>query len=160
MPARIIGIGQPMAGDDAAGLAAIRMLRERGVPQGIDLTEVAEPSALVPMLIDGADPVILIDAVVDAGSPGRILRIVPGKAKLARARLLSTHGLGVLEAVKLARTLHPDSIAPRIAIIGITISRPTCYSESLSPAVARAARRAAAQALRLARSPARTTRAG
>lgn len=155
MRARIIGIGQPMAGDDAAGIAAIAAIRAMGAPPQTELAEIVEPTALVSLLSDGADLVIAIDAAVDAGRSGRIVTIPPGKPNQRRGRLLSTHGLGVLDAIELAHMLHPDSIAKRIAVIGITISRKNRRGENLSPAVARAVRKAAAHAIALVRAHAR-----
>lgn len=158
MPARIIGIGQAIAGDDAAGIAAIGAIREMGAPPATDLAEVIEPTALVPMLTDGADPVVLIDAVVGRGRPGTIVRVNPGKNAGRGARLLSTHGLGVLDAIELARILHPESAAKHIVVLGITISRTNRKGETLSPAVLKAVRTAAVEAIALARNPAQKRR--
>lgn len=157
MAARIIGIGQPMAGDDGAGIAAIAAIRQIGPPPATELAEVIEPTAIVPLLSDGADPVILIDAALHSGPAGTIVDLVPGKPARRRGRLLSTHGIGVLDAIELARMLHPQSIAKRIVVIGITISRDHRRGENLSPAVAKAVGEAAAHAIALVQKPPRKT---
>jgi hydrogenase maturation protease len=149
MAARIIGIGQAVAGDDGVGIAVIRKLRETGVPADIEMIEAAEPSAMIPYLIDGADPIILVDAVVGAGAPGRLLHLEPGASQLRKGKMLSTHGVGVIEAIELAGQLGAAN--SRIVILGITIDRPARYGEALSPAVAAAVARAADEALRIAR---------
>lgn len=138
-----------MAGDDGAGIAVARRIREMPLPAGVEVSEVAEPTALVALLTDGANPVVLIDAVVDGGKPGRVLHLAPG-AHARRARLLSSHGVGVLQAIDIARTLDPDRLARRIEVIAITIARPARAGEALSPDVARAVEKAAAEALKVA----------
>ncbi len=147
--ARIIGIGQAAAGDDGAGIAMVRRLQELGVPGGIELLEAAEPSALIPWLLEGAETVVLVDAVVGGGPFGQVIFLEPGEHPPAKGRLLSTHGLGVMEAIELARTIGPQA-ARRIVVVGITIGQPTRYGEGLSPAVADAVGRAAGEALRIA----------
>ena len=118
MAARIIGVGQQWAGDDGVGLAVIRKLRERG--SGIDLVELDEPSRLIDLLIDGADPVVLVDALLDGGPAGRVVQIDSRRDPLC-GHLLSTHGVGVMDAIELARITHPDRVASHIHIVGITI---------------------------------------
>ena len=149
MAARIIGIGQAMAGDDGAGIAVVRRLCEMPSADGVEVMEIAEPSALVPLLTDGASPVVLIDAMVDGGEPGRIVHLRSG-AGAGRSRLLSSHGIGVQQAIDLAMTLNPDDFAQRVEIVAITIARPAAYGTGLSPEVARAVEQAAIEALRLA----------
>jgi hydrogenase maturation protease len=65
--------------------------------------------------------------------------------------LLTTHGVGVLEAVRLARRLSPETVARHVHVVGVTIERPRRYGEGLSAAVGAAVERAAETALRLAR---------
>lgn len=149
MPARIIGIGQPMAGDDGVGVAIARRVREICERTDVEIIELSEPSALVPLLIDGANPVVLIDALVGGGEPGDVLHFAP-KAGWRSARLLSSHGVGVRDAIELAKILEPAAASHNIDIVAVTIVRPDHYCESLSPAVAAAIDKAAALALRLA----------
>jgi hydrogenase maturation protease len=149
LAARIIGIGQPMAGDDGVGIAVADFIGSRTDCADIEVVRIAEPSRLVSMLTDGADPVILIDAVLDAGKVGRVVVLDPqGRPK---AKLLSTHGVGVREAIALARTLEPQQVASRIAIVGVTIGRVRRSGEKLSDEIAAAVPKAAEQALKLAR---------
>jgi hydrogenase maturation protease len=140
-----------MAGDDGVGIAAARRARDICELRDVEVTEIAEPSALVPLLIDGTSPVVLIDAVVGGGEPGQVLHadLDPGRPSL---RLLSCHGIGVREAIALAKTLQPESVAEKIEIVAVTIPPPSRYSEMLSPEVAAAIDSAASLALRLAAS--------
>ena len=142
MRPRVIGIGQPAAGDDGVGIAVLRYLRAQAGLSGADLVEAAEPSALIPWL-EGADPVILVDAVLGGGAPGTVLRLTPESAAASAVQPLSTHGMGVVQAVELARALAPEAVATRIWIVGVCIAQPERYAHALSPAVEQAVPHAA-----------------
>ncbi|HYA35450.1 MAG TPA: hydrogenase maturation protease [Candidatus Binataceae bacterium] len=148
--ARIIGVGNPMAGDDGVGIEVVRAIARTGANDGVDLSELADPSRLVELLTDGADPVVIIDALLDSHSPGRVMRISQSSAK--DERLLSTHGLGIFEAIELARATYPDRIAPHIEIVAIAVSGANRTGAALSPEIAALVPHAAREALRLARS--------
>jgi hydrogenase maturation protease len=152
MRARVIGIGQPAAGDDGVGIAVLRRLEGRALRDGIELVHAAEPSALIPLL-GGVDRVVLVDAVLAGGAPGRVLALTPGDVAASGASLLSTHGVDVTTAIALARAT--EDTLPEILIVGITIGRAERYRHELTPGVAAAVPAAADLVLRLLE-PART----
>jgi hydrogenase maturation protease len=141
LAARVIGIGQTAAGDDGVGIAVVQHLRAQGRVAGAELMEVAEPSALVPAL-EGADPVILVDAVL-GGTPGDVVELTPESLAGSGIQPLSTHGLGVAQAIELARTLAPRTLARCIWIVGVCIAPPAPYTHGLTAPVAAAVPRAA-----------------
>ena len=60
---RVIACGTPDAGDDAAGLAAVRAVgRELAAIPGVEVVESASPLDVV-HLLEGADAVVVVDAV-------------------------------------------------------------------------------------------------
>jgi hydrogenase maturation protease len=148
LTARIVGIGQEWAGDDGVGIAVIAWLRRARAP--VDLVETAEPTQLINLVIDGADPVVLVDAIIDDGTAGRVMLLDAHRAGRYTTRLLSTHGIGVMEAIELARIVHPDRLAKRICIVGITVQSTGRAGRGLSAAVENAVPRAAAHALKFA----------
>lgn len=138
MSAIVVGIGQDAAGDDGVGLAVARVLADRGVP----VRQSADASVLIPLLGAGRR-VVIVDAVVGGGVAGTVLRLDPAELAAGPAPL-SSHGLGVAEALELARTLHGEAAARRVAIIGIAIDRPApAAALGLSAAVAAAVEPAA-----------------
>ena len=151
MRARIVGIGQETAGDDGVGLAVARALREYAADMDIDVQEIAEPSRLIPLL-ETHVPVVIVDAVVGrdrsaAGTgepaesrvglqqPGDVVVREPEGFEIKGAVPLSTHGIGVIEAIGLARTLSGAAVSPDIRIVGILIELPEPYRQALSPPV-------------------------
>jgi hydrogenase maturation protease len=143
----IVGIGQLAAGDDGVGLAVARVLAARGLP----VRETADASILL-ALLEAGHRVVVVDAVAGGGPPGSVLQLDtaalgPGAQGPA---LLSSHGLGVAEAIALARMLYGDRAVANLAIVGIAIDRPAVHAIGLSAPVAEAIGPAAALAATLA----------
>ncbi len=112
-----VGIGNPLRGDDAAGLLAARALRKRGLA-GVEVLELeGEPVDLIEAW-DGAEAVVVADAVSSGGEPGELHRIDASEGPLPAALAgASTHAMGLAEAVELARAL--DRLPPRLVVFGI-----------------------------------------
>jgi len=141
----VVGIGQLAAGDDGVGLAVARVLAARGV----ETRESADASVLL-SLLEAGRRVVLVDAVAGAGAPGSVLQLDVG-ALASGPTPLSSHGIGVAEALELARTLYGAQSVARVEIVGVAITRPGGASSfGLSPAVAAAVEPAAALAASLA----------
>jgi hydrogenase maturation protease len=147
LAARIIGVGNAWAGDDGAGPAVIRALRK--LDGSCDLAEVDDPAQLIELLTDGANPVVVVDAVADDGPAGRVVLIDPERHNPLSEHLLSTHGVGVMDAIELAQITHPNRVARRIFVVGITVQPISCKGSGLSPVVQAAVQPAARQALGL-----------
>jgi hydrogenase maturation protease len=131
----VLGIGNAWQGDDAAGLAAARRLRERA-PEGVDVRELeGEPVSIVDAL-DGATEAFLVDAVRSGAEPGTVHRLdVTNEPVPATLSAASTHTLGVGEAVELARAL--GRLPGRVVLYGIE-AESIAAGDELTPAVARA----------------------
>jgi hydrogenase maturation protease len=109
----VIGVGSAH-GDDAAGLRVIDALERTGVPGGIALLRCAHPLELLDAM-SGARAAIVIDAARAGAAPGT-LRALPWES-LVREPAVSTHGLGVAQALALAQAL--DRMPPHVEIIAI-----------------------------------------
>lgn len=133
---RVIGIGHALAGDDGVGPEVLRALKALGVA-GAELHDLPDPTGLVFLLAtDGL--VILVDAVVGT-EPGLVMEIDPEDLQGLGPRPLSSHGLGVVEAIALARALSPAAITERLRIVGIGIDGSlACARQGLSLKVAAA----------------------
>jgi len=139
----VLGIGQAMAGDDGVGVAVARRLAARGIAA----RESTDASLLVALLAEGRR-VVLVDAVLGPGEPGDVIRVRP-EWLASEATPLSSHGLGVSQALDLARTLFGEPAARAVEIVGVVVRRPGAVGGGLSPAVAAAVESAAALAASL-----------
>ncbi|WP_310445965.1 hydrogenase maturation protease [Thiobacillus sp.] len=115
---RILGIGSP-SGDDQAGWLTVDALRTAGVQStAVDIQKLDRPGASLVGLLGDADRVILIDAMQSDGAVGHIQHFAVEDWPAYRHGL-SSHGLGVLDALALAREL--GSLPSRIDLYGIEI---------------------------------------
>ncbi len=110
----VIGVGNPDRGDDAAGPLAAERLRAAGV-------DAIAHGGDGPGLIEawqGRDPVYVVDCMKSVAPPGTVRRFDAVAAALPRGAFhVSTHALGLGEAIELARVL--GRLPPRLVVYGI-----------------------------------------
>ena len=140
-PTRVVGVGQRLAGDDGVGREVVDRLRA----QGISATGVDDGAGLLNVLVSGASRVLVIDAVVGGGMPGTV-RVLDRTDLENGPRPVSSHGIGVSEAIELGERFNP---ALEVILIGISIDPPSSLREGLSPKVAAAVDEAAKQVTNL-----------
>ncbi len=144
---KIIGIGQSMRGDDAAGLRAVRLWQEqfqdrRDRPHiEVELAEL--PGIGLLNLIDGVRVVILVDAVRSGSKPGTVSVLSEKQLDAFANGSSSAHGLGVADTLALGRKVLPSQMPEKLILIGIEagdISLGETLSEGVQMAIPEAAR--------------------
>jgi hydrogenase maturation protease len=127
----VIGVGNPYRRDDGVGPAVVDLLRGCGVEVAQSLGETTE----LIELWQGADLAVVVDAVrADPARPGRVHRLtVPA----APATAASSHGLGLGEAIELARVL--DRLPARLVLYAVEVAD-VGHGHGLTPAVSDAAK--------------------
>ena len=143
----VIGVGNPLCGDDGAGQAVIWSLRAAGVPAGVELVETDGDPATLIELWRGREVALVVDAVRSGAAPGSIHRLeLPGMASVPPGT--SSHGLGLAEAVGIAAAL--GRLPRRLIVFGIEAEG--CeLGAALSVPVARTAESVAVQIRRAVR---------
>jgi len=124
-PILLIGIGQSLRGDDAAGLEAVRLWQASYLESTPDVqVEFCElPGLDLLSLLAGTSTAILVDAVVSGAAPGTIhcldreqlAAFIPGSN--------SAHGWGVAETLALGSQVDPQALPGKIILIGIEASQ-------------------------------------
>ena len=122
----VIGYGNPHRGDDAAGPLVARAVR--GVEVHADGVQLIHAWA-------GATRAIVVDAVVSGSPPGTVFHWTADTLPGAVAHPVSSHGLGLAQAIALADQL--DLLPDTLEIIGIEASH---FEGEVSEPVARAIR--------------------
>jgi hydrogenase maturation protease len=131
----VVGIGNPLRGDDGVGPTALAALEARELP-GAQLMAFQGDGLLLLDAWKHADRVILIDAVTSGGKPGAVYRFdALAQTFPAGLSFSSTHAFGVAEAIELARTLK--QLPSSLVIYGIEGKNFT-IGAGLSPEVKRA----------------------
>lgn len=150
----VIGLGNAMRGDDAAGLAVARLVGE-AEPALAALAHEGSPLDLIDVW-EGRERVVLVDAMTCGAEAGSVHRFEldqgPPPAGV-RDRVASTHALGLLEAVEVARAL--GRLPGRLVLYGVqgeSFALGVGLSEAVAAVIPDLARRAIAEARRPARS--------
>ena len=146
----VIGIGNPGRGDDDAGRAVARWLRGQVAPDCRIVEHDGEAASLF-ATFEGAATVCLIDACVSGAPAGTVRRFDAVTAPLPQGAFgLSTHRLGLAEAIELARALGqlPDRCVV-YAIEGLSFRPGAQLSPPVTAAVPLAGRQVLAELLRI-----------
>jgi hydrogenase maturation protease len=117
----VLGIGQSLRGDDAAGLEAVRLWRETYPASAARVcVETCElPGLGLLDLLEGMQAAILVDAVHAPDLPGGLNHLGPDELAAFTPDSQSAHGWGVAETLLLGRSLYPWIVDCRITLIGI-----------------------------------------
>lgn len=113
----VIGVGNCLRGDDAVGLEVALRLRKKAMLEAKILEHQGEVSSLIDAWLN-YEIVILIDATSSSRTPGSITCFNATETPLpAEIFDVSTHSLGVAQAVELARVL--GKLPKKLIVIGI-----------------------------------------
>ena len=116
-PVLVLGIGNPLMGDDGAGVELAHRLQERDYGPLVHVEEGGTQGMTLLPLLEDADTLILLDAVRTGALPGTV--VTRSREELPRhfSRVMSPHQIGmkeVLGAAQLCGTL------PRaITLVGV-----------------------------------------
>lgn len=115
----VLGIGSP-SGDDQAGWL-VGLALENRLPADVKIELLDRPGSALILLLEKADCVILVDAMQGGGKIGDIRHFCQDEWESYRPGLSShsTHGLGVFDALMLARVL--GCLPREITLYGIEI---------------------------------------
>ena len=136
-PAVLVGLGNPVRGDDAVGLrvaeAVASLLAAQPVPGARVVTSTRGGFELIDLL-EGADRAIIVDCLdLPDAVPGRV-RQLSVREVAGAARLVGSHELGLGDAVAFAR-LSGVAMPERIEVFAIEAALEDRIEERLSPEV-------------------------
>jgi hydrogenase maturation protease len=128
----VIGVGNLMRGDDAAGILVAERLGPR-VPDCVEVVSCDEEPSRLMEAWEGAESVLLVDTVSSGAPPGTLHRFDAGdEAVPARTFRSSTHAIGIADTIELARAL--GRLPRRVRVYGIEAAGFATGAE-LTPAV-------------------------
>ncbi len=118
----ILGLGNPLVGDEGIGVRVVEELKKLELPDGVTVVEGGTAGLGLISLMEGYQRVIIVDAADMGHPPGRVVRFTPSEAQFKTAEApLSLHQIGLGEVLALAEALE---VAPaELVIIGIQPSR-------------------------------------
>jgi hydrogenase maturation protease len=132
----VLGLGNVLLGDDGVGAAAVaRLLNRYQAPAGVQVFDGGTLGLSLLPYLEGADTVILVDAIRADQPAGSLVRLDGDQVAPAVATRLSPHQIGVSDLLDGARWL--ERYPTRLVLLGI-VPDSIELNVGLSPAVARA----------------------
>lgn len=130
----VIGVGNPLRGDDAVGLRVAASLRKR-LPPWVTVMEATGEVVSLASCWEGLGRLVIVDAARSGAAPGTVHRFDARRPLPAHFGSLSSHGLGVASAIEMARAL---GTLPREAVVYAIEGERFGLGEDLSPRAAAA----------------------
>lgn len=139
MPAKqtlVLGLGNPLRGDDGLGPAVIRWMQARGLPCGVTAIDGGTRGLDVLLTLAEYRRVFIVDAAGVGRAPGEWLRIAPDLRRLGvETPALSCHAAGLADALALGAAL--GVLPEQVIIFGVQPAR-VDWSPELSAEVRKA----------------------
>ncbi|HEX6315232.1 MAG TPA: HyaD/HybD family hydrogenase maturation endopeptidase [Gemmatimonadaceae bacterium] len=129
----VLGLGNMLMADDGVGLAALaKMQDEWFVPRDVSLVDGGTWGMNLLHIVEGADRLLIFDAIDAGGPPGTLVRLEAGDIPRFLAQKVSPHQIDLREVLALAelRGMLPE----HIVALGIQPQRVE-MSTTLSPVV-------------------------
>lgn len=141
----VIGLGNPLMGDDGLGLATLEYIRTAyALPPEVELVDGGTWGMNLLPVIEEADELILMDAIDVGVAPGTLVRLEREALPRYLATKISPHQVDLRDVLALAElrgTLPPDTVALGLQPESIELrnslsDRLQCGVEKLADAVA------------------------
>lgn len=113
---RIIGCGNLLLKDEGIGVHLIEYLKKKDLPEDIELVDGATAGFDLLPFFDGAEKVVIVDAIRAEGSPGAVYRFTPDDFSVESALKTSLHDITLYEIFKIAAKLGK---LPTVTIFGV-----------------------------------------
>jgi len=141
----VLGIGQSLRGDDAAGLEAVRIWQQQ-YPQStgrvrVEINEL--PGLELLDMLEGMDAAVLVDAVMSRAPAGTVIRLEAEELAVFKPDAGFTHGWGAAETLGLGISLFPGLAKCQVTLIGI-VGNQFDLGAGIGPEVRKALTKAAA----------------
>ena len=137
MKTLVLGLGNPILGDDSVGLHVARALEDRLSQPEITVTEASVAGLNFLDLLVGYDRAIIIDAIqTNEGKAGQVYRLRP-EAFNATRRASTPHDVNFATALELGNRLGL-TLPQQITIFAIEVKNISSFTEECTPEVERA----------------------
>ncbi|HWA40234.1 MAG TPA: HyaD/HybD family hydrogenase maturation endopeptidase, partial [Gemmatimonadales bacterium] len=121
----VLGLGNPLMGDDGLGLAALQRLREEyEIPEMVFLVDGGTWGMNLLPLVESAEDLVLVDAINTNAVPGTVIRLERDELPRYFAHKLSPHQIDLREVLALAewrQTLPRDLVALGIQPLAVEL---------------------------------------
>ncbi len=128
----VLGLGNPLMGDDGLGVEVVRRLRRESVPPPVELLDGGTSGVYLLPHLEGRSHILVVDAIDFGGRPGQIVRLQASDIPARIGMKLSEHQVTFQEILALTDLM---GFRPReFLCIGVQ-PRSNRWGDALSPEV-------------------------
>ncbi len=127
----IVGLGNPLRGDDGIGPRVVEELLQRELPDNVEVVDGGSGGLDLLQLLENREQAVVIDAARMGRDPGQFTRFTPEEVHLS-PRSFSPHHASLVEVMTLAHALGLS--LPQIIVFGVQPAKMD-WGEGLSPNV-------------------------
>jgi hydrogenase maturation protease len=115
----IVGVGNPLLGDEGVGWHIIENLRQMAMPADVSILDCGCDLLNLASCIDKPRRIIVIDAIRAGGKPGQIHTFDFDELDAIGTKSSSAHQLRIVDALRLLKQAYPCLTCCRITVMGI-----------------------------------------
>ncbi|MDA8096147.1 MAG: hydrogenase maturation protease [Clostridia bacterium] len=112
----VLGLGNILMQDDGIGVRVIEALQDTELPDGVELVDAGTGVYSLIYDLEGADRIIVVDAVQGGGEPGTVYRIPGEELDSFRDEAVSTHDIRFPEVMTI---LAQHGHHPAVVVYGV-----------------------------------------
>lgn len=143
MKTLILGIGNPLLGDDGIGFHIAQELAREIEDEDIDVKDTSIDGLNLLELIAGYDRVIVIDAIMtEDGETGQIYRLKPENIVKTAHLATSPHHANLATAIEIGKRVLAQQMPAEVVVFAVGIRKVTEFGEEMTEKVREAVPRA------------------
>ena len=143
MKTLVLGIGNPILGDDGIGFHIAQELAKEIKDENIDVKDTSIDGLNLLELIVGYDKVVIIDAIMtEDGEVGEIYRLRPENFVKTVHLTTSPHNENLATAIEIGKKLLAEQMPREIVVFAVEIKEVTKFTEEMTGKVKEAIPRA------------------
>lgn len=129
----VLGIGNPILGDDGVGFHIAQELAKEIKDENIDVKDTSIGGLNLLELIVGYNKVIIIDAIMTQdGEAGEVYRLGPEDIGEPAQSTISAHHLNLLTTIKLGKKLFPKKMPGEVIVFAVGIQEVAKVTEEMT----------------------------
>jgi len=136
MKTLILGIGNPLLGDDGVGFHIAQELAKQIKDENIDVEDTSVDGLNLLELILGYDKVIIVDAIMTKGGEvGEIYKLMPEDLADAVHFTTSLHNANLAIAIEVGRKILAEQMPREIVVFAVGIKPVSRFTEEMTETV-------------------------
>lgn len=136
MKTLVLGIGNPILGDDGVGVRVAQELAKETKDGNIEVKDTCVNGLNLLELITGYDKLIVIDAIMtEDDKVGEIYKLKPENIGELACSATSTHHLNLANTIEIGKRLFPEEMPGEVTVFAVGTQQATKVTEEMTEEV-------------------------